>query len=126
MVRHVAADAREVGDSAVVHEDVAAEDEGVAIHLRDDAAAGRPDVSEKTVGLGVAAKVAEVEIADGWGLRLVQGGSTACHSPDIVFGGVGVPCHAQAVHVEEAVPHFEEVIRGVIELGLFAMGEQAG
>ena len=45
-VGHVAADVGEVGDGAVVHEDVAAEDERVAVHLRHDATAGGTDVRE--------------------------------------------------------------------------------
>lgn len=65
-VRHVAADVVEVGDGAVVHEDVAVEDEGVAVDLGHDAATGRADVGEQAVGFRVTAEVAEVEIADGW------------------------------------------------------------
>ena len=45
-VGHIATDIGEIGNGAVVHEDVAAEDEGMAVHLRHDAAAGGPDVGE--------------------------------------------------------------------------------
>ena len=63
-VGHVATDIGEIGDGAVVHEDVAAEDERVAVDLRHDAAAGGADVGEQAVGFGVAAQVPEVEVAD--------------------------------------------------------------
>ena len=47
-----------------MHKDVPAEDERVTVDLRDDAAAGRADVGEEAVCFGVAAEVAEVEIAN--------------------------------------------------------------
>ena len=52
-IGHVAADVGEVRDGAVVHEGVAAEDEGVAVDLSDDAAAGGADVGKEAVCLGV-------------------------------------------------------------------------
>ena len=45
-VGHVAPNIGEIGNGAVVHEDVAAEDERMAVYLRHDAAAGGADVGE--------------------------------------------------------------------------------
>ena len=45
-VGHIPTDIGEVGDGAVVHEDVPAEDERVAVDLRHDATASRTDVRE--------------------------------------------------------------------------------
>lgn len=124
-VGHVAANPGKVRDGAIVHKDVAAENERVAVNLRDDAAAGRADVGKEAVGLGVTAKIAEVEVADWWGLRLVKSGSTTLHVLYIVFGRLSVPCNPKAVHVEEAVAHFEESVFGIIELALFSVGKKS-
>ena len=45
-VRHIPTDIGEVGDGAVVHEDVAAKDERVAVYLRHDATASGTNVCE--------------------------------------------------------------------------------
>ena len=74
-VGRFAADGGEVGNDAVVHEDVAAEDEGVGVYLGDGAAAAGADVCEEAVGFGVFAEGAEVEVVDGRGLGLVEGGA---------------------------------------------------
>lgn len=71
-VGEVAANSGEVGDDAVVHEDVAAEDEGVGVDLRDDAAGGGANVREDAVRFGVVAERLEVEVVEGWGLRFVE------------------------------------------------------
>lgn len=65
-IGHVPADLGEIGDGTVVHEDMTAENKGVAVHLGHDAAAGGTDMGKQAVSLGIAAKVAEVEITDGW------------------------------------------------------------
>ena len=120
-VCHVAADIEEVGDGAVVHEDVAAEDERVTVGLVHNAATGCSDVGKKAMGFGIAAKVAEVEIADWWGLGLVQGWSCTFHILDVIVSSVGVPCYPKAVHVEKTITHLEESVFGVVELVLFSM-----
>lgn len=74
-VGHFAADGGEVGDDAVVHEDVAPEDEGVGVYLCDGAAAAGSDVGKEAVCFGVFAEGAKVEVVDGRGLRLVEGGT---------------------------------------------------
>lgn len=51
----IASNGGEVGDDAVVHEDVAAEDEGMRVYLCDDASAAGPDMGEDTLCLGVVA-----------------------------------------------------------------------
>lgn len=50
---------------------MAAEDEGVAVDLSDDAAAASTDVSKDTFGFGVFAERFEVEVVDRWGLGFV-------------------------------------------------------
>ena len=99
-VGHVAADLGEIGDGAVVHEDMTAEDKRVAIDLCHDAATSRADVGEQAVGLGIAAEIAEVEVADRWGLRFVQGRSLTVYALDIILRRLSVPCYAEAVHVK--------------------------
>ena len=47
-----------------MHEDMAAEDERVAVDFRHNAAAGRADVGEQALSLGVIAEVAEVEVTN--------------------------------------------------------------
>ena len=125
-VRHVAADVRKVGDGAIVHKGVPAKDEGVAVDLRDDAAARRADVREQAVRLRVGAQAAEVEVVDGRRLGFVEGRAGAVDALDVVGRGLGVPGHAEAVHVEEAVAHLHERVRRVLELGFFAVGEELG
>ena len=49
----VAANGGEVGDHTIVHEDMAAEDEGVRVDLGDDAAATGSDMGEDTVSLSI-------------------------------------------------------------------------
>jgi len=61
-----------------VHEDVAAEYEGVAVHLRYDGPACGADVGEDALRFRVVAQGFEVEVVDGWGLGLVQCGAGAC------------------------------------------------
>ena len=90
-VGHIAADAGEIGDGTVMHEDVATEDEGVAVDLCHDATTGCADMGEHAVGLGVVADVAEIEIINRWSLRLVQSGSMTLHALDIILSGRSVP-----------------------------------
>jgi hypothetical protein len=61
-----------------VHEDVAAEDEGVAVYLRYDGPARGAYVREDALRFCVVAERFEVEVVDGWGLRLVERGAWAC------------------------------------------------
>jgi hypothetical protein len=68
---HVAPDLGEVRDHAVVHEDVSAENEGVRVHLRDDATAARAYVGENALRLSVFAQGFKVEVVDGRALGLV-------------------------------------------------------
>jgi hypothetical protein len=56
-----------------VHEDVAAEDKGVAVDLGYDGSAGGADVGEDALGFGVVAEGSEVEVVDGWRLGFVEG-----------------------------------------------------
>ena len=122
-IRHCSADDREIRDRAVVHEDVTAKDKRVAVDLRNNAAASRSNMGEKAVGFRVAAQIAKVEVADRWGLRLVQSGSPTLHVFRIVLGCVGVPCHSKAIHVEEAVTHLEQSIFRIVELMLLSVGQ---
>lgn len=117
-------DVRETGDGAVVHEDVAAEDEGVAVDLCDDTTACGTDVGEETIGLGIDAETSEVEVVDGRGLGLLEGWSWTVDVFFVVRSGIGVPSCAEAVHVEEAVAQFEEVVLGVVKLVLLAIGKE--
>lgn len=55
-VAQVAANSSEIRDDAVVHEDMAAEDERVGVYLRNDAAAAGADVGEDALCFGVLAK----------------------------------------------------------------------
>jgi hypothetical protein len=82
-VRHVAADGREVGDDTVMHEDVAAEDEGVRVYLCHDAAAAGTDVGKNAVCLGVVAKRLEVEVIDRWAGGFVESRSRACYALNV-------------------------------------------
>lgn len=109
-----------------MHEDVAAEDEGVAIDLGDDAAARGTDMSEKAVRLGVSAEVSEVEIAVGRGLRFVKSRALALDLADVVLSRFGVPGYAETLHVEKTVAHLEERIFGIVQLFLFAVGKELG
>ena len=78
-ISHFATDGGEVRYHAVVHEGVAAEDEGVGVDLRDGGTAAGSDVCEDAVGFGVFAEGAEVEVVDGRGLGFVEGGTgTGC------------------------------------------------
>lgn len=52
-VTEVPSNGGEVHDCAIVHEDVAAEDEGMAIQLADGAAAGLSNMGEETVRFGI-------------------------------------------------------------------------
>jgi len=61
-----------------VHEDVAAEYEGMAVHLRYHGAACGADMGEDALRFGVVAQGFEVEVIDGWGLGLVECGAGAC------------------------------------------------
>ena len=88
---HFAADRREVRDDAVVHEDVAAEDEGVAVYLRYDGAACRADVSEDALRFRVVAQRLEVEVVDGWRLGLVERGAGARDVLNVGRACCGVP-----------------------------------
>jgi hypothetical protein len=76
---HVTADGREVGDDAVVHEDVSAEHKWVRVYLCYDAAAACADVGKDAVGLGVFAEGLEVEVVDGWAGGFVESRSRACY-----------------------------------------------
>lgn len=58
-----------------MHENVAAEDEGVRVDLSDDAATTGSDVSKDAVGLCVLTKRFEVEVVDRWVLRFVKCGT---------------------------------------------------
>ena len=58
-----------------MHENVAAEDEGVRVDLSDDAATTGSGVSKDAVGLCVLTKRFEVEIVDRWVLRFVKRGT---------------------------------------------------
>ena len=109
-----------------MHEDVATEDERVAVDLRDDAATGSTDMSKEAMRLGVVAEAAEVEVANRWGLGFIQGRPFAVDVFNVVLGGVGVPGNSQAVHVEETVAHLEESILGVVELSFLSTGEKPG
>lgn len=71
-VGQVTSDGGEVGDHAVVHEDMAAEDEGMRVHLSHNATAACSDVGKNAVGFGVLAQGLEVEVIDGRALGLVQ------------------------------------------------------
>lgn len=71
-VGQVAPDGREVGDDAVVHEDMAAEDEGMRVHLRDNASAACPDMGKDAVRFRVVTERFEVEVVDRWALGLVE------------------------------------------------------
>lgn len=71
-VCQVASDGGEVRDNAVVHEDVTAENKRVGIDLSHDAAAACANMSKDAMRLGVFAQRLEVEIVDGWTLRLVK------------------------------------------------------
>ena len=74
-----------------MHEDVAAEDEGVRVHLRYDAAGGGADVGEYTLGFGVFAEGFEIKVVDGRALGFVEGGPRAGYGINVGGCGVGVP-----------------------------------
>jgi hypothetical protein len=82
-VCQVAADGGEVGDDAVVHEDVAAEDEGVRVYLCHDAAAACADVGKDAVCFGVFAERLEVEVIDGWAGGFVESRSRARYALNV-------------------------------------------
>ena len=125
-VRHIAADIREVGDGAIVHEDVAAKDKGVAVHLCDDAATRSTDMGKEAIRLGVDAETSEVEIVNGRGLGLVESGPGTSGVLFVVGSCIGVPGDAEPVHVEEAVAHLKEAVLGVVQLVLFSVGKELG
>lgn len=54
-----------------MHENVAAEDEGVRVHLGHNATATGSDVGKDTVGFRILTERLEVEVVDGRALRLV-------------------------------------------------------
>lgn len=110
-VGHIASNVCEIRDGAVVHKDMAAKDEGVAVDLGDDAATSRPDVGKDTVGLRVAAETLEVEIVEGRGLRLVKSRPWTVHFLYVALRCGGIPGYPEAVHVEETIPHLEEFVR---------------
>lgn len=82
-VSHIAADGGEVRNDAVMHEDVAPEDERVRVDGCDDAAAGSADVGEDAVGFGVVAERLEVEVVDGRRLGFVEGWARASDVLDV-------------------------------------------
>ena len=125
-IGHVAADVVEVGDGAVVHEDVASKDKGMRVHLSHDAARCGADVGEQTIGFSVTAEIAEIEIADRRRLRLVQSRSLTLDALDVAFGSAGIEGHTKAVHVQQAVAHLEQSIFGIIELVFFSVGQKLG
>ena len=60
------ADADEVGDGAVVHNCVPAEDERVVVHAGDGGCGCGSDMCEDGGGGGVGAEGAEVGVVEGW------------------------------------------------------------
>ena len=123
-VGHVTTNIGEVGDGAVVHEGMAAKDERVAVDLGDDAATCGTNVGEETVGLGIGTKALEVEVVDGWRLRLVERRACAGDVFDVVFRCLSIPSDSEPIHVQEAVPHLHERVGRVLELGLLAMRKE--
>ena len=81
---------------------------------------------KQALRLRVLAYAAEVEVVEGRGLRFVQGGVGPVDGFGVGGGGGGVPGDAQAVHVEEGVAHADEGVRGVGEVFVFVVGEEAG
>ena len=118
---HIAPDRRKVGDDAVVHEDVAAEYEGVAVDLGHYTSTGCTDVGKETECFGVAAETAEVEVVDGRMLGLIQSWSWTIHTLQIVPSCSGIPGNSEPIHVEKAVAHPEELVWGIVELVLLSM-----
>lgn len=61
-VSHLTTNKRELGNYAVVHEDMATENKGVGVHGGDGTATAGSNVREDTIGLSVFAERAEVEV----------------------------------------------------------------
>lgn len=112
---HLARDGVVGGDVAVVHDGVAAEDEGVDVDLCEQAGGGGADVREHAGGGGVGADGLEVLVVEGGAGELEGGGVDdgalgRGGAGGLVRGaeegtGGGVPGHAEAVDVEEGVAH---------------------
>lgn len=114
---HDATDVRKVGDEAVVHDGVPAKGEGVVVDGGDRRPRRGADVRKHGRRRRVAAYAVEVGVVGRWLGVLVHGGPDAGGRADEVGPRGRVPCHAEAVDVEETVAQ-----RDLFTRGLFAGG----
>lgn len=135
------ADGEEVGDEAVVHEGVAAEGEGVVVDGGGGGGGGGADVCEAGRRRRVGADGAEVQVVEGRLRGAVEGGEEGrglgwvgiVTLVGVVDGSLGVgrergarvsvPCHADAVDVEEPVACCDFVLGGDV---VGVVGEEVG
>ncbi len=119
LFRHAARDLLEGGDAAVMHDDVPAEGERVVVDRHHGRRCRGADVREQAPARGVLGDGSEIQIVQRR-LRAFVQGRTGTFQGGVGRAGGGVPCYADAVDIEVAIPgrELQLALDGVRVVGL--------